>query len=198
VSLADLRTRDLLDRIASSDPTPGGGSAAALGGAVAAALVAMVGSMPKTRTGADDERRKLDGARAIAQAEGEHLRGLVDEDAAAYDAVIAARRLPKDTEEQKAARKAAMDAALRHAADVPMRTARACLAVLQQAVVAAEIGNPNARSDAVAAAALAWGALVGALENVRINVGAGAVGASADAVDALAAAGGDALKSIGL
>jgi formiminotetrahydrofolate cyclodeaminase len=198
VSLADLRTRDLLDRIASSDPTPGGGSAAALGGAVAAALVTMVASMPKTRTGADDERRKLDDVRALVQAEGERLRGLVDEDAAAYDAVIAARRLPKETDAEKAARKEAMSAALRHAADVPMRTARASLAVLQQAVVAAEIGNPNARSDAVAAAALAWGALVGALENVRINVGAGAVGASADAVDALAAAGRDTLKAIGL
>jgi methenyltetrahydrofolate cyclohydrolase len=198
VTLGDLTARDLLARIASSDPTPGGGSAAALGGAVAAALVTMVASMPKTRTGADEERRRLDGVRARAKVEGDSLLGLVDEDAAAYDAVIAARRLPKDTEAQKAARKAAFDDALRLAADVPMRTARACLAVLQDAVVAAEHGNPNARSDAVAAAALAWGGLVGALENVRINVGAGAAGASPEAVDAIAAAGRDALKTIGL
>jgi methenyltetrahydrofolate cyclohydrolase len=195
VTLADLTARELLARIASSDPTPGGGSAAALGGAVAAALVTMVASMPKTRTGADEERRRLDGVRALVTVEGDRLLGLVDEDAAAYDAVIAARRLPKDSEAQKAARKAAVDAALGKAADVPMRTARACLTVLQQAVEAAEHGNPNARSDAVAAAALAWGGLVGALENVRINIGAGA---APEAVEAIAAAGRDALKTIGL
>jgi methenyltetrahydrofolate cyclohydrolase len=198
VTLGDLTTRELLARVASPDPTPGGGSAAALGGAVAAALVAMVASMPKTRTGADEERRRLEAVSAQARLEGDRLLGLVDEDAAAYDAVIAARRLPKDTEDQKAARKAAVDGALGKAAEVPMVTARACLAVLQGAVVAAEHGNANARSDAIAAAALAWGGLVGALENVRINVGAGAAGASPEAVDALAAAGRDALKTIGL
>jgi methenyltetrahydrofolate cyclohydrolase len=198
VTLVDLETTALLDRLASSDPTPGGGSAAALAGAVAASLVAMVAAMPKTRTGAEEERRRLEGVRAVALAEGERLRRLVDEDAEAYDAVIAARRLPKETDEDKRRRKQAVDDALRLAAEVPMRTARACLAVLQEAVAAAERGNPNARSDAITAAAIAWAGLIGALENVRINVGAGAEGALPEAVDALAQAGRDALKSIGL
>jgi formiminotetrahydrofolate cyclodeaminase len=198
VSLLDLKTAELLDRLASSDPTPGGGSAAALAGATAAALVAMVAAMPRTRTGADEERRKLDAARALASVEGRRLRGFIDEDARAYDAVLAARRLPKDTDEQKAVRKAAMDQALGRAADVPLRTARACLIVLQEAVVAAEHGNPNARSDAVAAAALAWGGLVAALENVRINVGGGATGIAPETIDALAEGGRAALAPLGL
>lgn len=198
MSLVEGRTTELLDRLASSDPTPGGGSAAALAGAVAAALVEMVAAMPKTRTGAEEERRRLDEVRARARGEGVHLRALVDEDAVAFDAVIAARRLPKETEAQKVARKAAVDAAMTTAAEVPMRTARACLVILQDAVAAAEHGNPNARSDAITAAALAWGGLVGALENVRINVGAGADGAPPEAVDALAQAGREALKAVGL
>ena len=198
MSLVDLKTAELLDRLASRDPTPGGGSAAALAGAVAAALVEMVASLPKTRTGSEDERQRLDGLRSLIHVEGERLRELVDEDAQAYDAVIAARRLPKETDADKQARQAAMSAALKTAADVPMRTARACLTVLQAAVAAADHGNPNARSDAIAAAAIAWGGLVSALENVRINIGAGAEGAPGEAVDALADAGRKALKSIGL
>jgi formiminotetrahydrofolate cyclodeaminase len=198
VTLVDLTTAELLDRIASPDPTPGGGSAAALAGAVAAALVTMVAAMPKTRTGSGDERRRLDDVLASARAEGERLRRLVDEDAAAYQAVIAARRLPRETEGEKAARQQAVEAATSAATDVPLRTARACLAVLQQAVAAAEHGNPNARSDATSAAALAWAGLAGALENVRINLGPGAAGPAAESADALDQAGRAALKAAGL
>ena len=170
MALLALTTTELLDRFASVDPTPGGGSAAALAGATAAALVTMVCSMPKTRTGDPRERARLDEALARATEAGRRLRELVDEDSAAYDAVMAAYRLPKATEDEKGARKRAADAAVAVATDVPLRTAEACLAVLAAAQVAAENGNPNAASDARTAAALAWAGLKGAAENVRINL----------------------------
>jgi glutamate formiminotransferase/formiminotetrahydrofolate cyclodeaminase len=170
-SLLALPARDLLDRFASSDPTPGGGSAAALSGALGASLVAMVCAMEKTRGAVPDERARLDAAGAVARAAGETLRRLVDDDAAAYDAVTAAYRLPRSTEDEKARRKQAVAAALAHATDVPRRTAGACLEVLSAAADAATHGNPNALSDARTGGALAWAGLLGAVENVRINLG---------------------------
>ena len=170
MALLALTVTELLDRFASGDPTPGGGSAAALAGATAAALVTMVCRMPKTRTADPAERARLDEALAAARTPGDWLRRLVDEDSAAYDAVVAAYKLPKVTDHEKAARKRAVEAAVSVATDVPLRTAEACLAVLAAAQVAAENGNPNAASDARTAAALAWAGLKGAAENVRINL----------------------------
>jgi formiminotetrahydrofolate cyclodeaminase len=199
VSLVDLKTVELLDRIASSQPTPGGGSAAALAGALGASLVAMVASMPKTRTGSDEDRRTLDEVLGEVVKTGAQLRRLVDEDAQAYDAVIAARRQPKATDEEKAARQSAIDAALKHAAEVPLQTAHACLAVLRGASAAASHGNPNAHSDAVTAAALAWAGLVGALENVRINLESQPESAPIrERIESLARAGREALMDVGL
>jgi len=199
VVLLSLPAAELLDRLASPDPTPGGGSAAALAGAVAAALVAMVCGMPKTRTGDPVERARLDGALAEARATGDRLRLLVDEDSAAYDAVVAAYRLPKATEEQKASRKRAVDAALAVATDVPLRTAEACLGVLEAARAAAENGNPSAASDARTAAALAWAGLKGAAENVRINLGAPAGPSDVRSrVESLESAAGATLGALGL
>ena len=168
-SLLDLRLRDLLDRFASTDPTPGGGSAAALSGATGAALVAMVCAMPKTRTGASEERARLDTALGWAREASSRLRGLVDEDSAAFEGVMAAYRLPKATDEEKAQRKQAVTRAMTHATRIPVQTAEACLVVMKAAVEAVQHGNPNALSDARTAGALAWAGMMGAVENVRIN-----------------------------
>jgi len=171
-SLLDLRVRDLLDRLASTDPTPGGGSAAALSGATGAALVAMVCAMPKTRTGAGEERGRLDTALGRAREASSRLRSLVDEDSAAFDAVMAAYRLPKATDEEKGARKTAIALAMAGATQVPVQTAEACVVVMRAAVEAAQNGNANALSDARTGGAMAWAGLLGAAENVRINAGA--------------------------
>jgi len=171
-SLLDLRARDLLDRLASTDPTPGGGSAAALSGATGAALVAMVCAMPKTRTGAAEERGRLDTALGRAREASSRLRSLVDEDSAAFDAVMAAYRLPKATDEEKGARKTAIAQAMAGATQVPVQTAEACVVVMRAAVEAAQNGNANALSDARTGGAMAWAGLLGAAENVRINAGA--------------------------
>jgi formiminotetrahydrofolate cyclodeaminase len=167
--MLDLRVRDLLDRFASTDPTPGGGSAAALSGATAAALAAMVCAMPKTRTGAPEERGRLDTALGWAREASSRLRSLVDEDSDAFDAVMAAYRLPKASDEEKAQRKQAITRAMSRATQVPAQTAEACLVVMRAAIEAAQHGNPNALSDARTAGAMAWAGLMGAVENVRIN-----------------------------
>ena len=172
MSLLDLAANDLIDRFGSSDPTPGGGSAAALSGALGASLVAMVSAMPKTRAGAPEERERLDASLAWAREAGARLRRLVDRDTQAYDAVVAAYRLSKGTDEEKAARKVAIAAALAGATEVPIETAEACLVVLKAAQEAAAHGNPNALSDARTGGVLAWAGVVGAAENVRINAGA--------------------------
>lgn len=172
MSLLELRTATFLDRIAGPEPTPGGGSTAALAGAAAAALVEMVCSMSKTRSGLSQDRARLDEVKAVAREAGARLRLLVDQDAAAYDAVVAAYRLPKASEEDKDRRRTAVALAMKRATETPLGTAEACLTVLKAAQEAASHGNPNALSDARAGAALAWAGLVGALENVRINAAA--------------------------
>ena len=186
MSLLELRGVDFLDRIAGPEPTPGGGSAAALAGATAAALVEMVCSMSKTRSGPAQDRARRDAAKAGAREAGTRLRLLVDQDAAAYDAVVAAYRLPKASEEEKGRRRTAVALAMKRATETPLGTAEACLIVLKAAQEAASHGNPNALSDARAGGALAWAGLVGALENVRINAAAEGWGKGAlDRADAL-------------
>jgi formiminotetrahydrofolate cyclodeaminase len=133
----------------------------------------MVCAMPRTRTGAPEERERLDRALAAARTARQRLQALVDEDTAAFDAVMAAFRLPKATDDEKAARKQAIAAANARATEVPLQTAEACRQVLEAAAEAAGAGNPNAASDARTAAAAALAGLMGALENVRINVRAG-------------------------
>lgn len=199
-SLLDLPAHALLDRFASPDPTPGGGSAAALAGAAGAALAAMVCAMPKTKTNADAERERLATALGWAREAGVRLRGLVDEDAGAYDAVVAAYRLPKATEGEKAARKERVAEAMARATEVPLRTAEACLVVLKAAAAALAHGNPNAASDGRSAGALAWAGLLGAAENVRINAGSlGEAGEEAERrLDALLEEGRTRLAAIGL
>jgi methenyltetrahydrofolate cyclohydrolase len=169
VSLLGLSVEGLLDRLASPDPTPGGGSAAALAGATGAALVTMVCSMPKTRTASPGERERLATALSWAREAGARLRRLVDEDAEAYDVVIASYRLPKGTEAEKATRKEVVARALEAATEVPLRVAEACLVVMSAAEEAAANGNPNALSDVRTGATLAWAGILGAAENVRIN-----------------------------
>jgi len=185
VSLLDLPARVLLERFASPDPTPGGGSAAALSGALGAALVSMVCAMEKTRSGTPSDRAHLDEAAPRVRQAGERLRRLVDEDAAAYDAVISAYRLPKGTDGEKTLRKVEVARALSHATEMPRQTAQACLEVMSAAVEAAVHGNPNALSDARAGGALAWAGLMGAVENVRINLGPQADPAAVAEIDGL-------------
>ena len=157
-----------IDELAGVAPVPGGGSAAALGGTLAAALVAMVARLTIGRKAyAEVEAR----ARAIlAEAEGlrVELRRLVDEDAAAYTRVSQAYKIPKDDP----ARAAAVDAALVGAARTPAEVAKRAARVLVLAKEIERIGNKNAISDARVAGLLARTAIEGAVENIKVNVAA--------------------------
>src|SRR2546422_384389 len=157
-----------LEELAGGAPVPGGGSAAALAGALAAALVAMVGRLTIGRKAYASAQPRVSAIVAEADALRGQLRRLVDEDAAAYSRVSAAHRLPKEDP----GRRRAVDEALVGAAQTPLQMARGAVRLLGLAREIETIGNQNARSDARVGAALARAALAGAVENVRVNVAA--------------------------
>jgi len=169
-----LTFEDLTAALASDAPTPGGGTAAALAGAMGAALAEMIAALTLSKekyATAHDAVRPIAQAARRARAE---LLQLAREDSESYDGVVAARRLPKGTDEERESRSREMARANRRAAEVPMRTAREAARLLDTIPVLAEKGNPNAASDAGAAALLLAAAVEGALLNVAINLdGAG-------------------------
>ena len=155
-----------LDELAGGAPVPGGGSAAALAGALAGALVAMVARLTVGRKAYAGVQQRAAEILAEADALRAQLRRLVDDDAAAYTKVSAVYRLPKgDPRRTRAA-----DEALVGAAQPPLAMARGAARLVALAKEIATIGNRNARSDALVAEALARAALAGAVENVRVNV----------------------------
>jgi formiminotetrahydrofolate cyclodeaminase len=169
--LANKSLTDVLDAFSSSDPTPGGGSAAALSGALGASLLAMVAGLPKTKTNTPEERASLDTARAKILALRSRLVDLIDRDAASYDAVVAAYRLPKSNDAEKRARTVAIQAALKLATEVPLETLLTINEVLQQSAGVAAAGNPSARSDVTVAIQVLSIAGSGALLNIETNLG---------------------------
>lgn len=171
MALIDRTVTGLLDAFASSDPTPGGGSASALAGATSAALLSMVASLPKTKTNAADERAVLDAVLVELPSLRATLTSLIDRDADAYDLVVAAFRKPKATDDEKAARKAAIQDATRVATEIPLETMQACASLKRIAEVVAANGNTNAASDVYVATLLADAAMKGARSNVDINLG---------------------------
>jgi methenyltetrahydrofolate cyclohydrolase len=168
--LTERPFHDLLAEFASAGPTPGGGSAAALTAAVGLSLVAMVARMPRTKHGTEDDRTALDSALQAVEHLAQHAVDLVNDDAAAYDGVMAAYRHSKATEADKAARRQAIEAALRGAAEVPLEVMRSCRAGLGAALEAARAGNPSASSDVGVAVELLGAALRSAALNVRVNL----------------------------
>ncbi len=167
--MLDFRTtalEDVLDAFASSEPLPGGGSAAALTGALGASLLLMVAGMEKTRTGSPEETVDLAAAAARLRPIRDELTTLVEEDSRAYLDVITAYRAPRSTDEERARRREVIESAMRTAIDIPLRTMRACERALRDAPVVARFGNPNAATDAAVGARL----LVAAIESAGLNV----------------------------
>lgn len=167
---SEITVGAFIGQLASDAPAPGGGSAAALAGAMGAALVQMVVTLTTGRAEAaevEDDLRELGLAAAGFQSE---LLQLVDIDAAAYGSVIAARRLPRGTERERESRRVQIDAALREATRSPLTIAERANEVLKLAERLAPIGSRNAISDAGVAGMLAAAALRGGALNVRINL----------------------------
>ena len=190
--LVDKTVRDLLHAFSSSDPTPGGGSASALAASVGASLLMMVAGLPKTRNNSDEDRAALAAAAAALTGVRQQLTEAIDADTAAYDAVVAAYRLPKATDAEKQMRKEAVQRAMRLATDVPLGVMRLASRALEQAAVVAAHGHAGASSDVGVAEALLHAGLDGARLNVEINVGsltdAAYVAAVRDEVERLTAA----------
>lgn len=160
---------DFLNQLADGTPAPGGGSASAYSGASGAALVSMVARLTigKKKYVAVEESMKsiLEEAETLRQA----LTQAIDEDAAAFEEVMNAYKLPKDSEEQQAARQQAIEESMTHATQVPLEAARKAVRVLTLAEKVINEGNLNAISDGAAGSAMAIAALTGAGYNVRIN-----------------------------
>jgi len=169
--LIDRTVPSLLEAFSSADPTPGGGSAAALVGATGAALLAMVAGMPKSRTNAIAEREALDHAHTELMKTRDTLMELIDRDASAYDLVITAFRKPKVTDEEKAERKAAIQDATRVATEIPLETIRVCVTAMREGRAAHTYGNPSASSDVKVGFRLLLAAALSAQDNVEINLG---------------------------
>jgi len=169
-SYTTMALADLLDAFASNDPVPGGGSASAAAGALGASLLMMVAGMQRTRSGTPEETADLAEASARLRSLRDRLTMLVDKDSDAYAMVAAAFKLPKASDEEKATRKEAIDAAVRQAIDVPLDTMRTCRDALRHAVVVARNGNRNATSDVGVAIELLMAGIKGAGLNVDINL----------------------------
>jgi formiminotetrahydrofolate cyclodeaminase len=159
-----------LDALASDSPTPGGGSVAALSGAAGAALVSMVARLTVGRKGFEEVDARMRELSASADAARAKLLTLADRDAEAFEKVMAAFKMPKETDEEKAERSAAIQRGFKAAADVPLEVARREVALMDLAREALENGNPDAASDGASGAELLAAATECALYNVEINV----------------------------
>jgi glutamate formiminotransferase/formiminotetrahydrofolate cyclodeaminase len=168
--LVAMTVRDFADELSSNSPAPGGGSVAALCGALSSSLVAMVAALTWSKAGMEASRPAMRTAGNEAQALKDWFLDAVDRDTHAFNAVLAATRLPKKTPEDIAARAGAIECASQGAAKVPLDVLEATIRTLELSLQAAKDGNPNSVSDAGVAGAAALAAAEGAALNVRINL----------------------------
>ena len=169
MAFKDMKLDDFLNTLATSKPVPGGGTAAALGGATGAALLCMVGEITMGKKKPEDKtpiEKSLNKLKPLV----ERFKDLADEDSAAFGKVMDAFKMPKESEDEKAARSKAIQDATVIAADVPLETARVALSAAEAAYNLAEVGSKSAISDVACGVLFLDTAFRGALYNVKINV----------------------------
>ncbi len=171
MDMQELKVRELMELTASDAPAPGGGAMAALSGAFGAALAAMVGSLTVGKKGYEEVQAEMADMTAGAKELSERLLAAMDEDANSFNGYMTALKMPKDTDEEKALRRAAMQEALKSASLVPLNTAKMAAEIFPLAEAAVKSGNKNAVTDGLVAAMMARTAVLGALLNVKINLG---------------------------
>ena len=167
--LVDMTVTGFADETASESPAPGGGSISAYMGALAAALGTMVANLSAHKPGWDDRWEEFSDVAEKGRTIQDRLIALVDEDTEAFNKIMDALGLPKATDEEKAARAAAMEAATLYATEVPLRTMKASYETFDICGAMAEKGNPASVSDAGVGILAARAAVLGAYLNVRIN-----------------------------
>jgi formiminotetrahydrofolate cyclodeaminase len=170
MTLSGIPLAELLAAVRAPTPTPGGGSASAVAGALGASLLTMVASMPKHRAGSEEDAIRLQAAGRRCARLSERLTALIDRDSEAYDMVLAAYRLPKASEPEKSERSARIQDAIRAAVAAPLEVMRASAEAIEAAAVVAAFGNPHAASDVGVALEVLSAALRGARLNVEINL----------------------------
>ncbi len=171
MKLVDLNVTAFLEKTASNEPVPGGGSISALSAAIATALGTMVTNLTIGRKKYAEKDEDMKAAAEKLNAMRQRFIELIDLDSEAYDQVFAAFKLPKETDEEKAHRSAVIEEATKHAAEVPMEVARTALSAMPTILYIGQEGNTNAITDSCVAMMCARTAVRGALLNVRINLG---------------------------
>jgi methenyltetrahydrofolate cyclohydrolase len=171
VKLTEKPVTTFLDELASDAPAPGGGSVAAISGALGAALISMVCNLTLGKKGYDEVQGDIQDLVAQSEALRAELTNLLEEDVKAYTGYSVAAKMPRGTDEERAERATVMQAALKTATDVPLSIAEAAVKVMDLCMPAAEKGNKWAVSDAGVAVLMAEAALRSAALNVLINLG---------------------------
>jgi formiminotetrahydrofolate cyclodeaminase len=167
--IKDTAIEPFLDQLASSAATPGGGSAAAIIGAMGAALVSMVCNLTIGKKKYADVEAEMKDVLGKTEALRKKLTGMIQDDVRAFDAVMGAYGMPKETDADKAARDKAIQSALKLATDVPLACARAAREVIDLAAIASDKGNLNVISDAGVGVLAGYAALRSAALNVLTN-----------------------------
>ncbi len=170
MNLTVLSIEEFLAETASSSPAPGGGSVAALAGALSAALASMVAKLTDGEKYADVSAEMKEIAQRAEKLK-DGLCACIRKDTDSFSQYMAALRLPKESEEERAVRREAMQKGLKTAATVPLETAELALEIFGLSEAVVRRGNKNALSDGLVSAILAKAAVYGALLNVKINLG---------------------------
>lgn len=165
----ELTIDQFIEKLSSDSPVPGGGSAAALAGATAAGLIAMVASLTAGKSGYEEHWDEMTSIRQEMEQARDFFLNAMDEDAGSYAKVIDCFKMPKDTDEEKACRLQAIQDSLYGAAVIPLQIAEKAAELFRFAEIVIEKGNKNAASDGAVAALMARTTVRGALYNVRIN-----------------------------
>ncbi|MCK5112283.1 MAG: glutamate formimidoyltransferase, partial [Thermoplasmatales archaeon] len=169
--LASMKINNFLNELASSSPAPGGGSVAALSGALGTALSSMVCNLTIGKEKYEDVQDEIKNTLEKSERIRKQLTELIDKDTEAFNDVMKAFKMPKETEEQKEKRKQAIQKGYKTAAKVPLETAKACEKILDIAMVVAEKGNKNSITDAAVSALMAQAGVKSAILNIKINLG---------------------------
>ncbi len=169
--LASLKINDFLSELASNSPAPGGGSVAALSGGLAAALASMVCNLTIGKKQYVDVQNEIKKTLKKSEKLRKKLTGLIDEDTNAFQDVIKAFKMPKETEEQKNKRSTSIQNGYKKATQIPLDTARSCAQILDVTKTVAEIGNVNSITDVAVSSIMARSAVESAILNVEINLG---------------------------
>ncbi|MDR0896161.1 MAG: cyclodeaminase/cyclohydrolase family protein [Prevotellaceae bacterium] len=168
--LAKTTLNDFLNRTASNEPVPGGGSVAALNGAVASALATMVARLTIGKKKYELHEELMRHVEETMPRARQHFEDAIDRDADAYNALFACYKMPKTTEEEREARTLAIEEATKQAALVPMEVAEEAAGLMEALFDVVRFGNQNAITDGCVAVMSARTAVLGALLNVRINL----------------------------